>query len=544
MGVATKATEPALADRLLPTTKGSAQYAETLAEKQRTMPVAGFASKQWVASRSVAVQSDEMLPQIFYQSFKLNFDQDAGADAGRVPIHLIADRLSRITGIPVRIKSDVVTSSMSNSVALSSSGSPGAIGGPLPAGGIGGLSNRTSTSSQDPNSMRALEMRWDGTLSGFLDNLSARLGIGWAYRDGAVVLERYQTETFEIAALQAAQNFSFNMNGTSSGNSGSSNNASTSSSGLNVDESGKMESLQSLGKTIGSMVANVPGSSVTLAEGTGSLVVTTTKDAMGRVRDVIKRENASMMRAVQLQFDIYSVTVDNSTSAGVNWTGLFEKLSDNIGGTMMSPAGSVSGGGSIQFNVLSGGNTDAFFKTGSQAIVAALAKFGNSVQHRPVSLITLNRQWARKTNLRQTGYLQETTPSAGGGTNGGGMPGLKTGTVTTGDTFAVQPAILDGGAILLKFGVGLTDLLGLFDVTSGSGVNSQRVQTPEVSGTNDQATVPLQKGEALILTGMSRTRASTNRTSMGENIPVFAGGKRGGSEYREEFIIIVRPVVL
>ncbi len=181
---------------------------------------------------------------------------------------------------------------------------------------------------------------------------------------------------------------------------------------------------------------------------------------------------------------------------------------------------------------------DVFMRTLMESSMSGLV-----VAHRDGRLRHVNRQWARKTNLRQTGYLSETTPSTVSGA-GSGAPGLKTSTITTGDRFLVQPAILDNGSVMLKFGVSLTNLLGLFDVTAGSGATFQRVQTPEVSGTDDQATVMLRAGEVMVLTGMARRKANSDGRSLGESIPRLLGGSLKASDVREDFIIFVRPVIL
>ena len=121
---------------------------------------------------------------------------------------------------------------------------------------------------------------------------------------------------------------------------------------------------------------------------------------------------------------------------------------------------------------------------------------------------------------------------------------MKTGTVVTGDKFLVQPAILDNGAIMLKFGVSLTDLLGLFNVTAGAGASLQTVQTPETSGTDDQGTVRLMPGEQMVITGLSRRVATSDRNGLSENVPVVLGGSKKRAYKREDFMIVVRATQL
>lgn len=165
------------------------------------------------------------------------------------------------------------------------------------------------------------------------------------------------------------------------------------------------------------------------------------------------------------------------------------------------------------------------------------------MQYRPVSLIAMNRQWARSTSLKVTGYVSETTPSTSSNA-GSGAPGLKTASVTTGDKFLVQPAIMEDGTIILKFGISLTDLLGLFNVSAGSGDSLQTVQTPETSGTDDQGSIRLRPGEAMIITGLSRQVANQDQNKIAEPLPLILGGSQKRSYQREDFLIIVRATPL
>lgn len=534
--------------------KGSSVNTEAAAQAQQDggiASVARTATRPFYGVRTIAIADDEVLPPVFAKPLSLNFED--AATRGRVSISVVAERLSRLTGVPVRVKQDVFAGAQSipsAAVQPQLSGSP--MPAPMPmAGGIlpPGAFPQAQQQPALPlpvTDVNSIEMRWDGSMARFLDHITGRLGLSWAYRDGGVLIERFVTETFEIAALAGQQDFKFSMQSGSAGSTGGGSASGSNTSGLDVNESGKLEALQSMVRTVNDMISTTPGSRAFISDGTARIVVTTTKDQMGRVREILAKENESLMRAVVLEFDIYAVSSDESSEAGINWNVLFTSLSQRWGGAITSPASlTASTGGGVTFNILQ--NTTSSMNSrfgGSTAVLAALAERGLSVQHRPVSMLAMNRQWARKTNLRQTGYLQETTAAPASSTGGGGSPGLKTGSITTGDTFVAQPAILDNGTILLKFGIGLTDLIGLFDVTTGQGASSQKVQTPEVSGTTDQSTVPLRQGEILVLTGMSRIRSNTDRRTLTESAPVGVGGSTKSSRTREDFIIFVRPTLL
>lgn len=571
------------------TTPGTATAAEAAAQHAARRPVARRATRPWHGARTVDVQSEEALPPIFAENFKLSFDDRA--TAGRVSIGVIAERLTRLTHIPVRVKADVFTLAgppggiappAGNQAALPAvapmplptplpatgvppyptmplnvpgQGAPVVPGGPAGAAGAAApmpaptppqaetapLPQGSRGYSQPLTDVSSVEMRWDGTLQSFLDHVTARLNLSWAYRDGVVIIERYMTETFELATFVGTQDFKMALTGGTQGQAGAGGTAGSTSSTLDLTEAGKIAALESLKRAVEAMVTPT-GGSVVLNEGSGRLLVTTTRDVMSRVRDVVKAEDASLQRQAQIQIDVYSVIANDSDERGVDWSLFYQSLSDAWGAAIKSPTTLTSTvAGATSINILSGvqgSGTSARFG-GTQAVLNLLNQVGESVQHRPVSLIALNRQWARKTNLKVDGYVSETTPATASSA-GSGAPGLKTSSITTGDKFMVQPAILDGGNIILKFGVSLTELLALFDVTAGSGVTLQKVQTPVTSGTDDQGTVRLRPGEAMVVTGLSRRLGSTDRRLLTEGAPVGFGGSRKASVKREEFLIVVR----
>ena len=278
------------------------------------------------------------------------------------------------------------------------------------------------------------------------------------------------------------------------------------------------------------------------------MVVKTSREMQSQVRDFLKSENTSMLRQAQIQFDIYSVRTADSDERGLNWSAVFNTLSGIYGANIASPStltGATSG--SIGLNILNTGdgnnsNTSARFGN-SSVIVNLLKQYGTSVQYRPVSLLALNRTWAKKSRLSTEGYLAETTPGPASST-GVGAPGLKTDKITTGDQYVAIPQILDNNTVLLKFGVSLSDLLGLFDVTVGSGLTIQKVQTPRVTSVNDQYTVALKPGEVIAISGLSRLVTTTDQRSLAEGASIGWGGSRKIEMQRENFVIFVRPVIL
>ena len=530
---------------------GSQVDADRRAAEQAARPVLRRARSAWIGSVSVPMGSSERLPSIFTEPVRLNFDD--AVSGGKVSLRTMADRVTAVTGVPVRLKPDVFAGSEAVP-------RPVATVVPLPTlptlAGRGDVVAMSAAPSALPRetSVHAVAMRWSGSLQGYLDQVTDQLNLAWEYRDGVVVIERMRTEFFEIAALESETDYHLGLSGadqanaTSSGNGGGGTN-STASSSNEVSEHGKSNVVASILATIGQILKDVPGSSVVRSDGSGRIAVTTTKETLSKVRDFVRVENESLLRQAQVQFDVYSVTRNESDERGIEWNAVLSALAGAYTGTFGSPTTLAStAAANIGFSILtptqSGVTTTATRRFGgSDALLKLLSEYGVSTQHREVSLLALNRTWDRKSSLGGRAYVSATTPGAAS-TVGVGAPGLVTSTVTTGDRYLAQPFILDNNTVLLKFGIGLSSLVNLVNFTSGTGTAQQTVQTPETTAINDQSTVALKAGQILVITGLSRLVSTNDRRTLTDGAPIGLGGSGTQSRLREEFVIFVRPTIL
>jgi type IVB pilus formation R64 PilN family outer membrane protein len=553
-------TSPLHADRTLAQqgqgATGSQGDADRRAAEQASRPVLRRARAPWVGSISVPMGSGEHLPSIFTEPVKLNFDD--AATGGKVSLRTMADRITAVTGVPVRLKADVFAAADAPPhpaalVPTAFSNLP-----TLPAHAPGGPESvvlpQPSIATSRDTSVNAVAMRWSGPLEGYLDLITDQLSLSWEYRDGVVVIERLRTEFFEIAALESETDYHLGLSGadqanaTSSGNGGGGTN-STASSSNEVNEHGKSNVVASILAAIAQIIKDVPGSSVVRSDGSGRIAVTTSKETLSKVRDFMRVENESLLRQAQVQFDVYSVTRNESDERGIEWNAVLSALGGAYTGSFGSPTTLASAtAANIGFSILTPAQSGVSNYTtshfgGSNAILKLLNQYGVSTQHREVSLLALNRTWDRKSSLGGRAYVSATIPGAAS-TTGVGAPGLVTSTVTTGDRYLAQPYILDNNTVVLKFGIGLSSLVNLVNFTSGTGTSQQTVQTPETTAINDQSTVALKAGQILVITGLSRLVSSDDRRTLTDDAPIGLGGSKTQSRLREDFVIFVRPTIL
>lgn len=553
----TPALNTALAQKglaITPSTVGTATYSDMRAAEVKNQPVARRASGAWYGQRTIPVLSDAILPQVFKEAYSVDFDGERG---GRVSLALVAERLTRMTGVPVRISQDVYPKTTAGSVTpafVPNQGAPVALA-PIPVVGnkspiplsIGVQSlpnNAVSASSGSGTDFTAVSMKWNGSLERYLDHFTGMLNASWSYRDGVVVIERYMTESFEIEAMGGSQDYKMSMGGSGGGSTSS---FGSTSESLEVHESGKSTPLESLRIAVESLV-KPSGGSVTMNESSGRMIVSTSKDVLSRVREIVRTEVAIMRRQAVVQIDVYSVVSHTDDSYGLDWTGFVNDLAGTWSSAITSPASLVSqGAAGIGYTLLKTvpdtstnlqKNTAARYG-GSKVLIEALHKMGDSVKFRPFSLVAKNRMWARSTNLNTKGYLAETTPGTATAA-GAGSPGIKAGSVTTGDKILVQPSIMDDGSINLRLGLSMTDLIGMFTASSGG----QTIQNPEVSGTGDQRDFRLQPGESMVITGLSKKISKSDRNGLAEEIPVVLGGSVNRSVSREHYLVVVRATPL
>lgn len=506
------------------TIRGTSQHADDLAKEQLRMPVMRRSRSTYIGSSMVPVTSDDKLPSIFRQEFTYHSDDQK---VGRtVTLSSVANRIYNTTRIAVRIQPDVAGLALSTAPAKTGAGAD--VSGPAPGSGR-------------PLSLDIADLKYSGPLVGFLNNLVDRLGLTWEYRDNTVVIMRFVTEAHEVSAFIGTSKYSMSSGAASSG---STEGSQSSDSSLSVNDEGNSDAFLSMEKAVLQMISNVPGSSLVRSDGSKKLIVKTSKEMQAQVRDYIAAENATMQKQALIQFDIYSVQVSDGDERGVNWNIIFNSLSNVYGVGTNSPA-TLAGTTAAQLGVrILQGESDTSKRMADTAVFFnMLRQNGTSVQHRTIPMVAMNGTWARKTRLNTESYISETTPGASSIT-GPGAPGIKTAKITTGDQYQILPQILNNNTVLLKFGISLSDLLSLTDVTSGLGANQQKIQTPKVSANNEQYSVKIRPGEVMAITGLTRLVSSGDERTLAEDTPVLFGGSQKLRTVREHFIIFVRPVIL
>ncbi len=243
-----------------------------------------------------------------------------------------------------------------------------------------------------------------------------------------------------------------------------------------------------------------------------------------------------------------SVRLNDGAEFGINWDAVFTSLNRIYGVNLSSPSTLTSStAGVLGVAVLQGSSQTSQQFAGTQAILQALSSYGSAALSDSTTVTTLNRVAVTaqpRTNTKA--YLARTTPSQSSSAAGGtpGAPGLEPGSITTGFLLNLLPTITDANRIMLRFSLGVSDLISLNTQTSGTGINQQSIQVPETSSSDFMANVVLRPGESLMIGGYERSATDYERRTLSESAPVGLGGSARGTRTREAVIILISPSLL
>ena len=525
-------------------TRGTQATESIVPKVKQERPLVESVKGLYVPRKSIPVNSDLNLPPIFERNITAIYP-------GATNVSTVAERITKVTGIPVKIKPDVYLKATSLIVAGSSAPAssndtvvtpinpqPGAPLGQAPTIGPNSTTQaQTSQTLSDSTYAETFELNYDGSLSGLLDRLSSRLGISWEYKNGQIELYRLLTRTFVLKANPGATEFASSL-GKDGGESGF-------ASSSKVTMKSQFSVWQSVENSVRSMLST--SGKLSVSQATGTITITDTKQVVESVAEYIDRENNILTRMVSLKVEILSVRLRDADEFGLDWDFIYRQINNGaqrFSFTLGSPTSLTSAqAGGIGFNILAPIGEGLGQYSGSSAIFNALASVGRTNVVTTSSATTLNRQPVPVAITNQVAYLAETTPAQGGIAGGKAVPGLKPGIVTTGFLLNFLPTVLDSNSILLQFSLDISELQRLGTFSVGSGVTQQAIQTPEVSGTQFLQRVAIKPGETLILSGYDRYFGQYDQRTLDRNGEPGLGGSRSGRNDREILVILVSPII-
>lgn len=388
---------------------------------------------------------------------------------------------------------------------------------------------------------KTMEVRYQGRLDGFLDQVAANFNLYWRYDAEAhkIVLYRYQTRSFTIASLPGAMNVTTGVSNTGSSGANNIGGQNQTANYMNQGSGNSGQKIQykvqaDVWKDIVSSVKNMIGQNGSLAanRSLGLLTVTGTPEVLTRVDRYVKQLNKVLARQVAFDVRVYSVELNDNHQLGIDWALIYKgsKVAVNV----LAPQSAMAeGAGKIAAALV---RPDSKFQ-GSGAILQALATQGDVSLLTSTTVVTLSDHAVPVKVSKEISYLASSTS---GSTNTASNTSsvlttqLTPGKVVTGFMMNLLPHVLDTSQVILQYSVDLANLDRIRAIESGT----QRIEAPEVSRNSFIQRVAMRSGETLVLTSFDLAEDKTGETGFSSIVT----GKNANTTKRV-IVITVTPKI-
>lgn len=539
----------------------ASQYAALLRNQQQQpkRETVVFSDKPWVSTQPVVAKRG--MPSAL--DCELSY-----RPSGSVGITEIAQYITSQCGIAVLVSPDALNPNAAAPSAQPASTAPAPIGNPsldslaglLPTGVITNPATMGAAASSTGSGDRASDftslgggsqvsgLKYSGKASGLLDEVTARLGLGWRYSpvERAVRISYFETRVFDVWSFGDKQVIASTVKSgmaTAAGTSGSNSGGSSTSSGVSGDSGSNQSTtvtlessiLQDIQNNVKAMLSVAPAGRMYLAPSTGTLTVTDRPEVISRVEAYLNSTNRSITQQVLFNVKVFEVTLTDTDQLGLNWAAVYKSLNIKWG---LSLSNTVSG---INTSVTSASvgivDTANSAWAGSNAIVQALAEQGRVSNVRSPSVTTLNLQPAPLQIGNVQGYLASssttTTASVGSSTS------LTPGTITSGFNMTLLPRVLDHDEMLLMVSINMSSKPTFQTFTS----NGSSVQLPDYDAKSLSPKVKLRSGQTLILSGFEELNENATKTGVGDPGFFGLGGSRTRTSGHSVLVVLITPIV-
>ncbi|MBO1110725.1 hypothetical protein [Bordetella petrii] len=485
---------------------GQRQFAASVSDRNARV-AAQDVDKPWLAGKSQPLARDIVLPPA------LRGDVDTTLlFAGRLDLPSLAERLTSVTGIAVRIAPDAL---LPHALFLPRLGQPAPADLSAP--------------------MRVPVLVGPRPLPDTLDTLAASFGVHWRYHHNAIEFYRMQTRVFDVRALTLASRADARLGRAGTTEAGGFDN--TSNTALS---SGEHHALQAVRVRIIPFLTQA-GTIADLDGGGSSLVVTDIPDVLDRIGQFIERENQALTRRVRLLFEEITVVANDSAEGGIDWKAVYDSARVAVTAAMPNAAGNAA--------AALGATVGSGRFQGSRAIVSALSQTGAVLRHSSVPVLTLNRRPVTHAVRTTFSYIDQVQSTAVAGIDASlGSTTLPSVSIsqkqeTVGTFLTLVPDAQADGRILLSIAYDNTVAQPIKSITFGEQGNQVQVQQITIDGNGTVQQIALSPGQPVILSGFDRRQDEYDRRRLSANAPLLAGGQDRASSDRLTTVVLVTAMV-
>ncbi|WP_241136334.1 PilN family type IVB pilus formation outer membrane protein [Achromobacter insuavis] len=512
--------------------------------KQRASPLK-IDDRPWVSKEPIPVASTANLDPALKCPMTY-------ASSRPVSIYQLAQIITSVCNVPVRISPDVQSAGMIGQRPGASTYGAGQQ--PLPplappGGGAAGqppmVFGQSGAGGFAPRDMTVSDLVWQGKpLAGFLDAVTARLGLSWSFKGGAVQISYLQTRVFRLWARGGETGLETNVTTGNTVTSATPNGAGGGNTTTGVGSSQttrvsmKSDIVKDIKTNIDSMLT--PAGRSSFASSTGALTITDTPEAIERIATYIEAENVTITRNVLLNIKVLEVTLSDRDALGLDWSVVYKSLSGNYGINLAGTAGLASDVISGSVSVLDTATGDAKQFSGSKAIIQALSTQGNVQTVREPSVTTLNLRTAPVQISKDTTYVAQSSQT--NTANVGSQQSLTPGVVTTGFSMNLLPFITEGNEMLLDFSMNFSPDPTITPVKNEKG--EIMLEKPEIERRLFQQSTKIRSGQTLVLSGFEERADLGSKRGVGSAGNWWLGGGGTASGRKLVVVILVTPLIL
>ncbi|MDE6570776.1 MAG: hypothetical protein K2L95_00965 [Alphaproteobacteria bacterium] len=457
----------------------------------------------WLGSKSTVLAHRNNLPS--------KFETDTGVTIllnEPVSLQVLANDIYSITGIPVKIDSQVNAEKLK----------------------------------------KTMNIAYTGKLSGLLSQVATDLDLLWYYDKDSIVFYETETKTFTLYALGTDVSFQSAMQ-TDDGNV--------------VSLESTLKEWDEVEQAIASIIGKNANADFTVSRSLGTITVTASPSVQKRVGEYIARQNKRLSQLVTIDVKVLQVSISNNSAFGLNLAAAINSASgldivanpkNNLTSTeassmniavLSNTVSALTGAthlengqevaGAYTADQIRNGSLSGM--AGSNALIQALAKQGKVSLVTNVGVTTRNNRVAPVNNTRTTGYIKRFESR--------NFTTVESSTVDqddleTGFSMQLLPNVLENGRILLLFKMSVRELLQMSTQTIGE----VTLQLPEVEERSFMQEVIMESGQMLVVSGFEKQTNNDTRYGLGDPDFMALSGSRETSAQRDVLVVILTPQVL
>ena len=459
----------------------------------------------WLGNKSTLLEHKNNLPA--------KYETDSGITillSTPVTLQVLANDINSITGIPVKIDSQIDSEKLK----------------------------------------RTVDVAYTGKLSGLLSQIATDLDLLWYYENGSIVFYETETRTYTLYALGTDVSYQ---------------SAVQTEDGNRVSLESNLNEWDEIEETITSIINGARNAQFTVSRSLGTITVTASPSVLNRVAEYIAKQNKRLSQLVTIDVKVLQVSLTNESAFGLNLAAainsasglnivanptnnlatpeantvnvavLSNALSGLTGATHLEPGSTDPVAGAYTNDQINNGSMARV--AGSTALIEALAKQGKVSLVTNVGVTTRNNRVAPVTNTKTTGYIKRFESR--------NFTTVESSTVDqddleTGFSMQLLPNVLENGKILLLFKMSIRELLKMSTQTIGE----VKLQLQEVEERSFMQEVIMESGQMLVVSGFEKQKNDDTRYGLGDADFMALSGSRDTKASREVLVVILTPQVL